>query len=112
MSREVKKLTQDIYDSIVLIEAHLQNIPSLSAYVEDLKTIDAVERRLSIIGEALWKAEKIDPTIIVSNKKRIISLRHIIVHDYDLIEDSTIWLICKNHLPILKKEVQAILNIE
>lgn len=29
--------------------------------------------------------------IIISDKKRIISLRHILVHDYDLIEDETIW---------------------
>jgi uncharacterized protein with HEPN domain len=111
MNPEVKKLIQDIFDSIVIVEAHLQNVPGLSVYKEDIKTVDAVERRLAIIGEALWKADKKDKTINISNKARIISLRHILVHDYDLIEDATIWIICKKNIPILKNEVQSILGI-
>ena len=110
MNLEIKKLVQDIFDSIVLIENHIQHTATLSAYVNDMKTIDAVERRLSIIGEALWKADKLDKALQISDKKRIISLRHIIVHDYDLVEDAAIWIICNKQLPILKTEVQAILN--
>jgi len=111
MNHEVIKLIQDIFDSIVIIEVHLNNIPTLAIYKEDIKTVDAVERRLSIIGEALWKADKKDKTLNISNKARIISLRHILVHDYDLIEDATIWMICKKNIPILKNEVQSILGI-
>ena len=110
MNREVAKLIQDVFDSIVLIEDHLQNVQTLAAYETNMMAIDAVERRLAIIGEALWKADKIDPALIVSDKKRIISLRHIIVHDYDLLENATIWLICKRNIPILKTEVEALLN--
>ena len=110
MNREIAKSIQDIFDCIVLIENHLQNIPTLSAYKNDIKTIDAVERRLSIIGEALWKVDKMDPALAISSKKRIISLRHILVHDYDLIDDETIWIICKKNIPILKTEVKTILN--
>lgn len=95
--------------SIDTIEAHLQDVSTLSEYKNSMVIIDAVERRLSIIGEALWKASKIDPELVISDKKRIISLRHIIVHDYDLINDAAIWLICKNRLPILKTEVEALL---
>ena len=46
----------------------------------------SVERALSIIGEALSKAEKIDPNLPVTNIKQIIGLRHILVHDYDKID--------------------------
>ena len=112
MNREVAKLTQDIFNSILLIEDHLQNIPTLSAYKKNNMAIDAVERRLAIIGEAMWKADKLDNSLIISDKKRIISLRHILVHDYDLIEDETIWMICKKRLPVLKTEIQSILNIK
>jgi uncharacterized protein with HEPN domain len=110
MNLEVKKLLQDILDSIVIIESHLQNIPSLSIYIKDVKTMDAVERLLAIIGEALWKADKKDNTLNISSKNKVVSLRHIIVHDYDIVEDSSIWIICKNHLPILKEEVEKLLK--
>ena len=35
----------DIADSIKIIEDHIAEIKSLSEYEQDLKTIDAVERR-------------------------------------------------------------------
>jgi len=111
MQLEVSKLLTDIYKSIGLIESHIQNAPTLSAYKSNILITDAVERRLSIIGEALWKADKMDKGLNISNKKRIISLRHIIVHDYDLMDDSTIWLICQRQLPILKAEVASLLNL-
>jgi len=85
MSRDINKLLQDILDSIVLIESYFEQVPSLTAYQNDLKTIDAVERRLAIIGEALWKADKMDDQLAISNKKRIIGLRHILVHRKDLL---------------------------
>lgn len=40
-----------------------------------------------------------------------IALRHILVHDYDLVEDDTVWVICKKHLPVLKKEAEMILGL-
>ncbi len=110
MNRDVVKLIQDVLDRIALIESHLEHITTFSDYNSDIKTVDAVERRLAIIGEALWKADKMEPSILVSDKKRIISLRHILVHDYDLVDDATIWLICQKSLPILKAEVETILN--
>ena len=110
MSPETGKLLLDVLKSIDMIEVHLQNAPTLSAYKNNTMIIDAVERRLSIIGEALWKADKMDKALNVSYKSKIISLRHIIVHDYDLVESETIWMICKKNLPLLKTEVQAYLN--
>ena len=110
MNPEISKLLNDIFKSICVIEGHLGNISTVTAYSNDIKTIDAVERRLAIIGEALWKADRTDASLIVSDKKKIISLRHILVHDYDLIEDAAIWMICKKNMPILKKEVETILN--
>lgn len=105
-------MVQDIYDSILLIENHLHNIPSLSDYEKSALVIDAVERRISIIGEALWKADKMEPSLNISDKMKIISLRHIVIHDYDIVEDSAIWVICKKNLPVLKFEVADILKSE
>lgn len=109
MNPDQYKFLFDILDSIAAIEMYLTGIKSLEEYKSDPKSIDAVERRLAIIGEALWKVDKIETLNSITNKTRIIGLRHILVHDYDLIDDETIWTICKKYLPILKQEVANVL---
>ena len=111
MKPEIKKLMFDIVDSATIIQEYLASVADLASYRADQKTIDAVERRLAMIGEALWKANKMDQTIVVTGKPKIIALRHILVHDYDLVEDETVWVICKKHLPVLKREAEMILGL-
>lgn len=55
--------------------------------------VDAIERRLAIIREALWKAIKLNRYILVTYQNKIIRLRRILVHDYNLIDDASIWKI-------------------
>ena len=71
---------------------------------------DAVERRLAIIGEALWKIDKINPDNNITDKRKIIGLRHILTHDYDLVSPDLIWKILSNNLSLLKKKVEEILK--
>lgn len=94
----------------MLLKKHLEGVNTLEEYKKDLKTIDSVERRLGIIGEALHKAVKTDNALPITDKPKIIRLRHIIVHDYDLVNSATIREIITVHLPVLKKEVEALLN--
>jgi uncharacterized protein with HEPN domain len=74
------------------------------------KTIDSVERRLAIIGEALYQANKMYKGLNITDKAKIIGLRHILIHEYDLINDATIWKIVTENLPSLKAEIVALLN--
>lgn len=105
MNPDITKYLEDIRLSIDAIEYHLKQATSFDEYKNNLTVIDAVERRLAIIGEALYKAaDKIDKQIAVSDKSKVIGLRHILVHDYDLIEDATIWNIVHKNLPVLKEE--------
>ncbi len=106
MNPDYTKYLQDIIDSIELIEFHLAEIKSFTEYASNFTVIDAVERRLAIIGEALWKASKLNDNILVTDQNKIIGLRHILVHDYDLINDASIWKIIHANLKILKKEIQ------
>ncbi len=106
----ILKYFEDILLSIGVIEIHVKTISTLQEYESNITVADAVERRLAIIGEALYKIDKMDKQISITNKARIISLRHILVHEYDLIEDATIWNIVHNHLPLLKSEVTGIIN--
>lgn len=112
MKHDPNKFLHDILDSIKLIETYLEPFQNMSSYATDFKTVDAVERRLSIIGEALWKANKIDNGLLISNKSKIIGLRHIIIHDYDIVDTATVWMICTKYLKDLKKEVSSIIQEE
>jgi uncharacterized protein with HEPN domain len=70
----------------------------------------AVERNLEIIGEAINQLLKINPSINISNARRIVDARNKIIHGYDSLEPVNIWAIVINHLPTLKKEVSDLLN--
>lgn len=54
MTRKAKKYLWDIAHSIEQIEAHIAEIDDLDAYKKNLLVRDAVERRLTIIGEATY----------------------------------------------------------
>lgn len=110
MGIKVYKYLFDIADSIEIIEDHLSRINSLTEYTNDLKTIDAAERRLSIIGEALNKAVKLNAQLEITNKSKIIGLRHILIHNYDALDNATIWTITQKNLPVLKNEVELLLK--
>jgi|SRR6478735_3563528 len=110
MNAELIDYLYDILDSISKIRFHIQKTTSISEFIDNITITDAVERRLSIIGEALWKTAKIDNTIQISDYKKIISLRHILIHEYDLIDKGTLWKIIETDLPLLKSEVENILK--
>jgi len=54
---------------------------------------------LKCIGDILDSIgiPKLYPELNVTGQKKIIGLRHILVHDYDLIDDGTIWKIAHQH---------------
>ncbi len=110
MQPEILKYASDISFSIERIEFHIKNTQSVKDFSKQWTIYDAVERRLAIIGEAVWKIDKIDNNIEISDKRKIIGLRHILTHDYDLVSPEIIWKILENNLPTLKLEILNILN--
>ena len=109
MDKDSKAYLKDILNCINRIEQHVTGIKSIKEFEENYLVLDAVLRRLAIIGEALNKASKLNIKIQVSNQNKIIALRHIIVHDYDKVDENVIWPIIKVYLPVLEKEIQNIL---
>ncbi|GAA4311935.1 HepT-like ribonuclease domain-containing protein [Compostibacter hankyongensis] len=111
MKPEAVKYLYDVLDSIHAITHHIKDTPSLKLFMHNPTVTDAVERRLAIIGEALHQIKKKDSSLTgISDHKKIIGLRHILVHDYDLIDHATIWIIVTKHLPRLEEEIQAIIH--
>jgi uncharacterized protein with HEPN domain len=110
MNREAEKYLLDILLSIELIEEFVPVDFSFSDYLKDKKTSGAVERYLGIIGEAVNKYDKLNPNVTLKNTSQIIGLRNRLIHAYDSIDDNIIWTTIKKSLPLLKNEVQLLLN--
>lgn len=64
-----------------------------------------------IVGEALFQALKIDPSITgkISEARRIVNFRHVMVHGYAAIEASTVWGVVESNLAVLRDEVESLL---
>ncbi|MBK6933123.1 MAG: DUF86 domain-containing protein [Saprospirales bacterium] len=111
MTVKARKYLSDILYSIELIEQFLSPTPSFHKYSNDLKTKAAVERYLTIIGEAVHLFSKEDSVgNQLSSAAQIISFRNRLVHAYDAIDDAIVWAAVKKGLPKLKKEVIALLG--
>lgn len=106
MKKEINSYIEDIAFSIERIEFHIKDIISFSEFKISYTVYDAVERRLAIIGEAMWQMNKIDPEIDFTDKAKIIGLRHILTHDYDLVSPEIIWKILETNLHVLKQEIE------
>ena len=107
MKRDPKKYLDDILYSADLINEFIGNM-DFNEYSEDNKTRSAVERQLSIIGEAATQYKKGGNTL--TNDVKIIAFRNRLVHGYDSLDDEIIWAIVKKFLPLLKNEVQELIE--
>lgn len=110
MTEKEKKFLSDIINSIELIENFTKDLKSFAEYEKDLKTKGAVERHLGIIGEAVNRFLKESKTNDLKNASQIISLRNRLIHSYDNVDDSIIWLIVTRYLRPLKDEVTKTLE--
>ena len=105
MTDQSKKYLSDIVRAIELIEQFSASANSFQEYLSDLKTQSAVERQLSIIGEAVNIFDKCEPESSLENARKIVGFRNRLIHTYDAVDPSVIWAIIKKHLPLLKEEV-------
>lgn len=112
MSDDVRKLLFDITTAIGHIRLHLGESPSFDTFSANLTVRRAVERELSIIGEAMSKLMKLDATLVIGDARRIIGLRNRIIHSYDALDEAIFWGVIQKYVPVLDHDVQALLNSE
>ena len=73
----------------------------------------AVERNIEIMGEAMNRLLKDNPTIPITNARKIVDARNYIIHGYDRLSADILWSIVINlvinHLPLFHDEVAQLL---
>ncbi|MEN9348351.1 MAG: hypothetical protein RLZZ77_1862 [Bacteroidota bacterium] len=111
MENRIRTYLFDILNSIEEIESFFDGLPlDYVAFQADKKTKRAVERNIEIIGEAVNRILKENPSFPLENARNIIGTRNRIIHSYDNVADEMIWSIVVKSLPKLKEEVKNMLN--
>ncbi len=110
MQPEIKKLLYDI----ALAAGRPQRFSSgktFDDYERDDMLRSAVERQFEIIGEAVSQLAKVDPDVAnkISEHRRIIAFRNILIHGYALVDDRVVWEMLQLKLPLLHQQVLALL---
>jgi uncharacterized protein with HEPN domain len=107
---DIKACLKDIEQSIIEIYDFLPVSRDFFEFQKDLKTRKAVERNIEIIGEAMDRILKTDPTFPIGDARKIVDTRNRIIHGYDSVSEDIIWLIVSRYLPILEKQVIELLK--
>ena len=83
-------------------------------YETDKFLRSAVDRQFEIIGEALNRTAKLDAATAfkITGYRRIIDFRNVLIHGYDIIEHGAVWGAVTDHLPLLLREVEALLRTD
>ncbi len=110
MQPEIKTWLFDVLHGIAEIDTYFENGYLFQDFVTDTKTQRAVERNIEIIGEAINRVLHKNSDIAITNARLIVQTRNYIAHSYDKIAIEVIWSIIVKHLPLLKQEVQELLN--
>lgn len=108
MENKIKQYLYDIENSIADVELFMAATPDFEAYTKDKLVRRAIEREIEIIGEAMSRILKIDPTINIPNARAIVSTRNKIIHGYDEVDDVVIYVVATKHLAILKDDIASL----
>jgi uncharacterized protein with HEPN domain len=108
----IRKWLFDMKISIERIDSYLGKDRNFLEYENNWLLKRAVERELEIFGEAANRILATEPNIAITDARKIVNLRNLIIHSYDAIADEIIWAIVHKNLPSLAIEIQALLDNE
>lgn len=85
---------------------------SLDAYRADEMLRAAVERHLGVIGEALKRLEREDPTLAarIPELRLAVALRNRLIHGYATLDDAVIWRTATTDVPALAAVIAGLLE--
>ncbi len=111
MQRDIRKYLFDTRQAAELLDQFTHG-KTFDEYQSDPMLRSAVERQFMIIGEALYQTTKIEPELtgLIAQTRQIINLRHILVHGYAAVENSTVRGILQSDLSTLRRQVNEALR--
>lgn len=110
MRLEAKKYLYDVKQAADLL-LRFSKGKTFAEFKTDPLLCSAIERQFEIIGEALNQLSRIDPDTVaaISEHRRIIAFRNILIHGYAEIDHRLVWGILEGKLPDLHQQVEALL---
>ena len=103
----ILKHLQDVLDAINDVESCFVDFPN--RFEKDMMRRCVVERKTEIMGEAINRIRKRDPSFEIPNAKEVINTRNRIIHGYDSVEIEFLWGLVVRHIPELKKDIVRII---
>ncbi len=103
----------DIADSCRAILDYVRE-SSLSDFEQNRMLRRAVERELSIVGEAVSQAARHFPDLeeSIGPARQIVGFRNRIVHEYTEVDTEIVWAIVQNEVPRLLEKSESLLGDE
>lgn len=100
---------QLIREAIANIDSFMQGTSSLEEFETNKILCHAIAYNLQCIGEGVYRLSK---EFIILHKEidweAIEGLRHVLVHDYYMVNMRTLWNIIQKDLPNFKQYIQAL----
>jgi uncharacterized protein with HEPN domain len=110
MTPEARKLLEDMREAAADVASFTAG-NSIAEYRTNKLLRRAVERSFEIVGEALTQLKKEDASIAdrITESRKIIAFRNVLIHGYGAIDDGKTWDIVQDDLPVLRRELDALL---
>ncbi len=107
MRHNPPKLYEDILRAIDEIQSFCHG-KSFDDFKRDRGLQLVVERELEIIGEALYRLSRDHPALAaqIADTDKIIGLRNVLSHGYDMLEYEILWDVVENKIQNLRCDIQ------
>lgn len=81
---------------------------SFADFDSDLVLRSAVERQFEILGEALNRLDRLEPTLAarIPDLPQIVAFRNILIHGYAMIDRARVWTAVRHDLPSLRATLE------
>lgn len=111
MEPEVAQRILDAVEAIRLVGKFTAKL-SFEQFSRDDLVRSAVERQFEIVGEALGRADNLEPGIEtkIPDLRKIVGLRNRLIHGYANVDDEIIWDAVKTKVLPLRETLEAVLK--
>jgi uncharacterized protein with HEPN domain len=111
MQLEARKYLFDIQSAAESVSTFCSG-KTFEQYCSDELLKAAVERKFTVVGEALAQLQKLQPDIAaqIPQHRRIIGFRNILIHGYTSVDDKIVWGIVEADLTALRSAVSMLLR--